>query len=87
MCDPLAWSLPNNSAEVKGMVGFFKQSIKKIIRHHYLTGKGDIKIAAAESIAEKNEVIRRGGFRHRNGFLAELREAWAVYSMKRRWVN
>ena len=42
--------------------GIFKQNVKKVVRHHYLAGKEDIKIAAAESIAEKNEVIRRGGF-------------------------
>ena len=40
----------------------FKTNMKLIIREHHLTTKEHIKMAAAESISEKNEYLRRGGF-------------------------
>ena len=39
-----------------------KWNLKRIIRSHNVTGKEHMKLALAESLAAKNEYLRRGGF-------------------------
>ena len=62
----------------------FKTNMKRIIRTHNITSKLHMKWAAVESLAEKNEYLRRGGFRPLNGFSVSHPEASAIYSMTKK---
>ena len=42
--------------------GIIRTNMKKIIREHQITTKVHIKMAMADSLSEKNEYMRRGGF-------------------------
>jgi hypothetical protein len=42
--------------------GLFKRNFKRVVKEHNVVGKRDIKLVAAEVIAAKNDMIKRGGF-------------------------